>query len=241
MAPLLSFTLEVILKKETSSNSTNLKFEIRRHSVDLAWTYRQLDLYQRNLAEKIGRGIAEPTVLLSEVAPVITCGRRTPADHLLGGATTEVLSTDRGGCATYHGPGQWILFPVGPVERWVGDPRGIKNMMDLLLEIARSVGISYDSSAHVKSGPELGVWTSRGKFAAVGIHVQQGIVLHGLSINGFRTPESFQGLKPCGLDAPVDFFVGKGSGRLLQSRTSIHSSGRLDSKSDSGLLHPPRL
>ena len=65
----------------------------------------------------------------------------------------------------------------------------------------------------IREGAELGVWSLRGqttgratgKIAAVGIHVEAGVLLHGLSLNVYRTPQSFVGLKPCGLDAEVDF------------------------------------
>ncbi len=102
----------------------------------------------------------------------------------------------------------------------MGDSRGIQKIIQALLEIALQVGLLYNSTAHIRSGCELGVWTSHGKFAAVGIHVKDGIVLHGLSVNGYRTPESFQGLRPCGLDAPVAFLLGEravGSGSALET------------------------
>ncbi|MEO5970474.1 MAG: hypothetical protein ABIQ95_11155 [Bdellovibrionia bacterium] len=190
------------------------KFEVRRHSVLSPWSYRQLDARQRELAKRV-REEGEQTFLLSEVAPVITYGRRTPASDILvptlntstGMSRIETYATDRGGYATYHGPGQWVLFPVGNLENLVGDSRGIQKMIQCLLEIGLQVGQLYDSSAHIRTGCELGVWTSLGKFAAAGIHVEQGVVLHGLSVNGFKTPESFQGLRPCGLDAPVDFLL----------------------------------
>jgi len=228
----------------------NPQYEIRRHTRAAPWTYPQLDARQRELAEGVRRG-GEPVLLLSEVASVITYGRRTPASDILLPASDillpavklatppvnratsaasqatpaanpptfsgpseyppphrlETYATDRGGYATYHGPGQWVLFPVGRLEHLVGDSRGIHKLIQALLEIALHLGQLYDSTAHIRTGCELGVWTAHGKFAAVGIHVQQGVVLHGLSVNGFRTSESFQGLRPCGLDAPVDFLL----------------------------------
>jgi lipoate-protein ligase B len=64
-----------------------------------------------------------------------------------------------------------------------------------------------EGAVEIREGTELGAWTARGKFAAVGIKIREGIVQHGLSINGYRTPSSFQGLRPCGLDLPVDFLL----------------------------------
>jgi lipoyl(octanoyl) transferase len=188
---------------------------MRRHHPERPFTYKQLDARQRQIARELSQGKGQATLLLSEVAPVITYGRRTPSSDLLGlklrdSELTEVYATDRGGYATYHGPGQWVLFPVGTLEQWVGDSRGIQKLMTSLLEIALDVGLLYNSTAHLRDGAELGAWTSQGKFAAVGIHVQGGMVFHGLSVNGFRTSQSFQGLRPCGLDAPVDFLLSEG-------------------------------
>jgi lipoyl(octanoyl) transferase len=181
------------------------KFEVRRHTSDSPWTYRDLDLRQREIAEEVVQG-RSGKFLLSEVAPVITVGRRTPeADYL--NTQTDVYRVHRGGLATYHGPGQWVLFLVDSLEKLTGDRRGVRKMIARLLQIAKSAAEGRGIAAEIREGAELGVWTARGKFAAVGIHVEKGVVLHGLSINGFQTKESFQNLRPCGLDLPVDYLV----------------------------------
>ena len=40
-----------------------------------------------------------------------------------------------------------------------------------------------------------------------GIHVENGVLLHGIAINGYKTDQSFVGLKPCGLDLPVSYLL----------------------------------
>lgn len=197
----------------TSSSSTkNRLIEIRRHSEATPWTYGLLDSRQREIATQIKQG-GPGALLLSEVAPVITVGRRAaPTDlliprELLARAGVEVLPTDRGGLATWHGPGQWVLFAVDSLERLTGDRRGVRKAVDALLCVALEVGKSFDPSAEIRSGAETGVWTKRGKFAALGVHIDQGVLLHGLSVNGFKTQTSFMGLRPCGLDLPVDYLI----------------------------------
>jgi lipoate-protein ligase B len=196
----------------TSFSSTEIQKEVRRHTQDSPWTYAMLDARQREIARRVHAG-GPGAFLLSEVAPVITVGRRAaPTDLLLprdalAHAGVEILPTDRGGLATWHGPGQWVLFAVDSLERLTGDRRGVRKAVEGLLETALSVGREYDSSAEIRSGAETGVWTQRGKFAAVGVHIEHGVLLHGLSVNGFRTSTSFMGLRPCGLDLPVDFLI----------------------------------
>lgn len=188
---------------------------MRRHTDAHPWRYADLDFFQREKAERVREG-STGSLILSELAPVITCGRRTaetdvPRDFPFAKWGIEIVRTERGGLATYHGPGQWVLFPVDRLDRLVGDPRGVRKAVSVLLELACEVGRKYDPSAEIRCGAELGVWTSRGKFAAVGIQISGGVLLHGLSVNGFATPTSFLGLKPCGLEAPVDFLLGRSS------------------------------
>jgi lipoyl(octanoyl) transferase len=180
--------------------------EIRRHHSTSPWTYSDLDQKQRQIATQVRSG-SSGVFLLSELAPVITCGRRTPSSDVFLN-TMQIYSTDRGGLATYHGPGQWVLFPVDHLKNLTGDPRGVRKAAESLLEIALEVGRLYEPRSEIRWGREMGVWTPRGKFAAVGFHIEKGVLLHGLSVNGYRTPESFLGLRPCGLDSNVDFLLG---------------------------------
>jgi lipoyl(octanoyl) transferase len=189
--------------------------EIRRHSPGgAAWTYEILDRRQREIAEHVRAG-EQGAVLLNEVAPVITRGRRAPSSDLIASPETleragiQLYEVNRGGLVTYHGPGQWVLFAVDRLEKLTGDPRGVRKAVEKLLAIAGQVGRQFDPSTHIREGAELGVWTDRGKFAAVGIHIERGVLMHGLAVNGLRTASSFYGLRPCGLDAPVDFLLEK--------------------------------
>ena len=89
-----------------------------------------------------------------------------------------------------------------------GDRRGVRRAVQGLLDTARAIGERYrGKSVHLREGPATGVWTDQGKLASVGVQVCRGVLLHGLAINIFRTPQSFYGLKPCGLDAQVDFLL----------------------------------
>jgi|GEM_PF-712010 len=186
--------------------------EIHRSTQTHPWTYALLDQRQREIAAQVQQG-APGVLLLSEVEPVITLGRRAQVESLLLSPTEfsskgiSIYPTDRGGLETYHGPGQWVVFIIERLDRLTGDPRGIKKAIEKFLGVACKVGQKYCADAHIRDGAHLGVWSRTGKFASVGVHVEQGVLLHGLSVNGFRAETSFLGLKPCGLDAPVDFLL----------------------------------
>lgn len=197
-------------KKAMSSNSTR-NIEVRRHSAAGPWTYALLDQRQRAAARDVVEHGAPPQVLLSELAPVITLGKRPCSQDLLwpreeyARQGIDVFQADRGGFATYHGPGQWVLFYVDRLERMVGDPRGVKKAVLGLLQWALEVVMEWEPQAEIRDQALTGVWTPRGKVASVGVAVENGVLLHGLSLNVLQTPTSFVGLRPCGLDAQVDF------------------------------------
>jgi lipoyl(octanoyl) transferase len=198
---------------------------IRRHSKDSPWTYVLLDRAQREVARRVREGGAG-ALFLSEVAPVITLGRRTPKNDLLAqpgeyaSRGIEILETDRGGLATYHGPGQWVVFVVDHLEKLTGDSRGVRKAVCALLESAQAVAARFGVQAEIREGTQLGLWTKRGKLSALGIQIEERVLLHGLAFNVRRTPESFWGLNPCGLKSPVTF--------LEEELSDAHAPDRFD-------------
>jgi lipoate-protein ligase B len=194
-----------------------MDLETRRTCVGEPWTYAALDLRQREVARRVRDG-GPGAILLSEVDPVITTGRRTPATDLLA-PRAPVYRVDRGGLATYHGPGQWVLFPVDHLERLTGDRRGVRLAVEGLLGAALEVCRKYHSDAECRGGAETGIWSEQGKLASVGIHIEEGVLLHGLSLNVYRTPESFLGLRPCGLEPRMGYLFEAEAGQ--QAFTNI--------------------
>lgn len=179
--------------------------EIRRDQLNGHWTYSALDFRQNEIASRVRKGYPG-VLLLSEVAPVITLGKNS-ASRNFGVSDIEVYPTDRGGQETYHGPGQWVVFAVDRPKELVGKSIGVKETIDRFLEAAWKVSKKYQPSAYILKDQRLGVWSDQGKLASVGISVSQGVVMHGLSLNVYSTPESFRGIKPCGLEAQPDYLM----------------------------------
>lgn len=175
---------------------------------------------QDRIAERVRRG-GRGALLLSELSPVVTLGKRAREEielslsrEALGRLGIGVERAGRGGLATYHGPGQWVLFVVDSLERLTGDPRGVRRAVEGLLEAGRSAALPWDETLEIRSGPETGVWSGRGgKVISVGIQIEKGILLHGLAVNGFPTSRSFQGLRPCGLSGARVGYLLKDDGR----------------------------
>lgn len=157
------------------------------------------------------------SLIFAELTPTLTLGHRTaPADlhfertaYLKQGI--EITSVDRGGKATYHGPGQWVIYWVERLEVLTGSRIGVKRAVRGMLKATESAINTWSRQADLKGtaevleGDEAGVWWtsepsgSPQKVASVGIRIRQGIVTHGLSVNVYPTSTSFYGISPCGL------------------------------------------
>ena len=139
--------------------------------------------------------------------PVITLGKRGLPDALLNPATLkeqgiEVFKIDRGGEATYHEPGQLVVYPILPLQSMqLGVVDLIRNMAECMAECVRPFGaeVAYD-----KEVP--GLWTTpdathpvRRKMASVGMRVSKGVSTHGIAINLINDMRGFQLIVPCGM------------------------------------------
>jgi lipoate-protein ligase B len=200
-----------------------VQVEIHRHSPQTPWTYRDLDARQREIAKEVREGESDGCILLSEVAPVITYGKRTPKSDLLlpedryAELGVELLSVDRGGLATWHGPGQWLVFPVTTLARLGGSKTALRSGVCRILKIGRDVLIRFlpdPDAVEIRLSPDTGLWTrgtraessgQPGKIASLGLRIDRGVVLHGLSVNVHPSATSFVGLNPCGLNARVAY------------------------------------
>lgn len=158
-----------------------------------------LEMQSRLAARRAAAEIPD-TLLLLEHDPVYTLGRRaTEAEVLLdAGALAargiEVHHTDRGGRATFHGPGQLVGYPIvdlGATSDLVGYVRALERAM------IAAVG-EFGVSATAVEGL-TGIWAGSEKVGAIGVHVSRGITTHGFALNVSTDLSSFGGIVPCGL------------------------------------------
>jgi lipoic acid synthetase len=141
-------------------------------------------------------------LLLLEHPPVFTIGRSGDQSNLLVDRTTidaEVHHVDRGGDITFHGPGQLVGYPILGLD----DPKLIvpyvrKLEKALILTLA-------DFGVHGWAEPGYtGVWTERGKVAAIGVRVARRVTMHGFALNLHPDMSYFGMMNPCGItDRPV--------------------------------------
>ena len=141
------------------------------------------------------------TLLLVQHEPVVTLGRRGRDRHLL--CTAEELAArgialrvaGRGGDATYHGPGQWVLYPIIRLGGAVADAH---SYLWRLEEIAIRTAGAFGVAAYRRPGMS-GAWTDAGKIAAIGFYIRRWVTLHGMSFNAAPDLSGFETIVPCGL------------------------------------------
>jgi len=165
--------------------------------------YEPVHRKQLQLRQAILAGEGEPTLLLVEHEPVITLGRRggelaIDADALRARGVA-VQRVERGGLATYHGPGQLVGYPVVPLERFgLTVPRLVWAMERALIEYAGDRGLD----AGRRDGYP-GVWCGDRKIGAIGLHVHRGVSIHGFALNLTVDPAAYRWIVPCGIEPSV--------------------------------------
>jgi lipoate-protein ligase B len=157
------------------------------------------------LRDAILAGECEPTLLLLEHDPVITVGRRGDMGDIL--ATAATLSAkgiaqhqaERGGRATYHGPGQLVGYPIAPLRSLAPDVRTyVRRIEAALIRTLARIGVEAE---HRECLP--GVWVAEAKIASIGIAINRGVCWHGFALNVDPDLDAFRLIRPCGLDAEV--------------------------------------
>lgn len=139
-------------------------------------------------------------LLLLEHPPVFTIGRNGDISNLLVDTTAvgergaEVHHVDRGGDITFHGPGQLVGYPIVAL----GDPKQIVPYVRRLEEVLIRTVADFGVDAWREDGL-TGVWTERGKIAAIGVRVSRRVTMHGFALNLHPDMTYFGMMNPCGI------------------------------------------
>ncbi|MFI6044376.1 lipoyl(octanoyl) transferase LipB [Nocardia sp. NPDC051321] len=159
---------------------------------------------QRTIAAERADGHGSDRLLLLEHPAVYTAGRRTEAEDLpIDGS--PVVEVDRGGKITWHGPGQLVGYPIVRLAEPVDVVHYVRRLEEALITVCTDLGLTC-GRIDGRSGvwlPATGAFAER-KIAAIGVRVQRGVALHGISLNCNSAMDGFQAIIPCGIrDAGV--------------------------------------
>ena len=156
-----------------------------------------LALQEKLVAERRTNHSLGDELLLLEHDPVYTIGR-TPNQTSLRGAAHlphPLFPINRGGQATYHGPGQLIGYPIIDLRNCGQDlHRYLRWLEDLLVATLADVGISATTRAGL-----TGVWVQKRKIASIGVGVRHWITMHGFALNVCGDLSPFDQIVPCGI------------------------------------------
>jgi lipoyl(octanoyl) transferase len=172
-----------------------------------------LALQEDFVAQKREQRDAPDEILLLEHEPVYTIGRTPDKSSLLGGAHLPhpLFAINRGGQATYHGPGQLMCYPIVDLRRCGEDLRRYLRWLEqtLIGFLAR-----YEISATQREGL-TGVWVANRKIASIGVGVRHWITMHGFALNVCGDLSPFAQIIPCGISNVMMTSIEKETGKSL--------------------------
>ena len=154
---------------------------------------------QQKQVDSILDGSGHDTIFLLEHNPVYTIGRLRDRSSLRDPSTLPhaVHETNRGGQATYHGPGQLVGYPILNLA-----PRGkdlhehLRKIEEALIRACQSFGVQA-----TRRDGLTGVWVEDRKLASIGVGVRKWVSMHGFAINITREClPPFFAITPCGID-----------------------------------------
>jgi lipoyl(octanoyl) transferase len=166
---------------------------------------RALALQEQIVADKRNDSLLEDQLLLLEHEPVYTIGRTPDQSSLLGAAHLPhpLFAINRGGQATYHGPGQLMGYPIIDLRRCGQDlHKYLRWLEQLLIELLAKHGIPASQRESL-----TGVWVSDRKMigagrkiASIGVGVRHWITMHGFALNVCGDLSAFNHIVPCGIN-----------------------------------------
>lgn len=153
----------------------------------------------RSLVRSRRQGAIEDTLVLVEHPPVVTVGVEGD-DGLAATAGLPVVSVERGGRATYHGPGQLVGYPIVDLEPRGRDVRRFVHDVEEL--VVRSLAPFGVVAGHVHG--RRGVWVAgERKIGSIGIAVDHWVTFHGFALNVDPDLTAFGRFRPCGFSGSV--------------------------------------
>jgi lipoyl(octanoyl) transferase len=172
-----------------------------------------LELQEHAVAARRSNDDIVDEILLLEHEPVYTIGRTPdrsslPSENSLPHPLSEI---NRGGQATYHGPGQLVGYPILNLKHYGQDlHRYLRWIENVLIELLAT----YEIEAVTREGL-TGVWVEQRKIASIGVGVRHWITMHGFALNVCGDLQPFASIVPCGISGVDMTSIEKETGRSI--------------------------
>lgn len=179
-----------------------------------------LDLQEKTVASQMAGETGDQLFLL-EHDPVYTIGRQRDRSSL-GAAPLPhpVEEINRGGQATFHGPGQLVGYFIFDLQKLTPDLhfflRWIEQTLIELLAI-------YGLTAQRREGL-TGVWIEDRKIASIGVGVRRWITMHGFGLNVGPDLTGFAAITPCGIQGVTMTSISRELGKEISVEEAAHQA-----------------
>jgi lipoyl(octanoyl) transferase len=174
-------------------------------------SYKKVWDEQKELLDQIvngkKQGVEQPHhLILCEHNPVYTMGKSADSNNLLASEEllktrgAEVFNIERGGDITFHGPGQWVAYPIFDLEKLeIGLRIYIEKLEEVLIATLSDFGIEGRRIEGL-----TGVWVDsvlgdERKIAAIGVMSRRFVTMHGFALNVNTDLSYFDLMVPCGI------------------------------------------
>lgn len=182
---------------------------------------KTLNLQNMLISEYLA-GTGSEKLLLLEHEPVYTIGRTRDQSSLrsLQALPHPVFEINRGGQATWHGPGQLVSYPILDLEHRGRDlHRYMRFLEDVVIRTCGELGVESRRREGL-----TGVWVGCRKIASIGVGVRRWVSMHGLALNVMPCSlESFRHITPCGIAGVEMTCIERESGR----KTGVENTAKI--------------
>jgi len=182
-----------------------------------------LDLQEENAAARASAEVPDQLLLL-EHDPVYTIGRQRDRSSLGPAALPHpVVEINRGGQATFHGPGQLVGYFIFDLQKLTPDLhfflRWIEEGLIALLQ-------GYGLAAHRRESL-TGVWIEDRKIASIGVGVRRWITMHGFGLNVGSDLSGYEAITPCGITGVTMTSLSREIGREISVEEAATEAARV--------------
>ena len=156
-----------------------------------------LAMQEAIVAQKAESLDAPDELLLLEHDSVFTTGRTNDQSSLRDPAAlpAPLMAINRGGQATWHGPGQLVGYPLLDLRKRGSDlHRYLRDLEGFLISLCAEFRVAASRREGL-----TGVWVGERKIASLGVGVRRWISMHGFALNVCGPLEGFAHITPCGI------------------------------------------
>ncbi len=156
-----------------------------------------LAMQEKIVAQKADDLDAPDEMLLLEHDSIFTIGRTSDHSSLRDPAAlpAPLMAINRGGQATWHGPGQLVGYPLLDLRKRGSDlHRYLRDLEEFLISLCAEFSVAASRCEGL-----TGVWAGAKKIASLGVGVRRWISMHGFALNVCGPLEGFAHITPCGI------------------------------------------